>query len=349
MENKEATQYIENINIKGLWGRYDVDWQLHADVNILVGENGTGKSTILKGIMELLWLSDEDLKDSSVFKNYKPVFDSLEITDVYISDVRLDVKQKHVYKLENNPEVHITVNYINPKTQSVTKKFDKKPFAKTFFSGFAEEIARKNSYKSPYTEKLNINYIVTFDSPFYSKTDKELNRKPYIKSTLDDELDVLIDKYVEYQLNQNKKLRFNGNTYESVFANQKYFIETINRLFINTEKKIDEEENRLSFLTIDNRKITPFELSSGEKQLLIIFLTVLCQDKLPTILLLDEPEISLHITWQYELINIIRQLNPNCQLIIATHSTSIFTKGWMNKLFFMDGVEGIRHKIAQHV
>ena len=42
MENKEAAKYIERIEIKGLWGRYDVDWELKSDVNILVGENGTG-------------------------------------------------------------------------------------------------------------------------------------------------------------------------------------------------------------------------------------------------------------------------------------------------------------------
>ncbi|MCC6460999.1 MAG: hypothetical protein IT260_11045 [Saprospiraceae bacterium] len=42
MENELAGQYLE------LWGRDDVDWRLHPDVNILVGENGTGKSTILQ-------------------------------------------------------------------------------------------------------------------------------------------------------------------------------------------------------------------------------------------------------------------------------------------------------------
>ena len=46
MDNNENKSYIERIEINGLWGRFDVDWTLHQDVNILVGENGTGKSTI---------------------------------------------------------------------------------------------------------------------------------------------------------------------------------------------------------------------------------------------------------------------------------------------------------------
>ena len=290
MENKEAAKYIERIKIKGLWGRYDVDWELKSDVNILVGENGTGKSTILE-IVKLLIME-------------------------HCADIRK--KCESMYLVLNNNES------VGPNDHGIA------------------------SLKSPFLT-LNTFFIKTFDAPFFIKTEKESSRKPYIKSPLDDDLDAVMDVYVDYQLNQNKKLRANGKTYETVFAKQKYLIETLNRLFLPSEKRVDEDENRLSFLIMDNQKITSFELSSGEKQLLIILLTVLCQDEKPSVLLMDEPELSLHITWQYELIKIIRQLNPNCQVIIATHSTSIFTKGWMDKLFFMDGVEGIRHKIAQLV
>ena len=65
MENKESKSYIERIEIKELWHRFDVDWTLHPDVNILVGENGTGKSTILTLVTEILGqqvdINDEDL------------------------------------------------------------------------------------------------------------------------------------------------------------------------------------------------------------------------------------------------------------------------------------------------
>ena len=55
-----------------------------------------------------------------------------------------------------------------------------------------------------------------------------------------------------------------------------------------------------------------------------------------SILLLDEPENSLHIEWQHQLIDVIRKLNPNSQLIISTHSPSIFGDGWGDKLFFLE-------------
>ena len=73
-------------------------------------------------------------------------------------------------------------------------------------------------------------------------------------------------------------------------------------------------------------------LSSGEKQLLIILMTVLLQDGDFTVLLMDEPEVSLHIEWQQELIETIRRLNPNVQIILTTHSPAIIMNGWMDKV-----------------
>jgi predicted ATP-dependent endonuclease of OLD family len=51
---------------------------------------------------------------------------------------------------------------------------------------------------------------------------------------------------------------------------------------------------------------------------------------------MDEPEISLHISWQYELLNWILELNPNVQLILTTHSPSIFSDGWGDKAIYME-------------
>lgn len=46
MDNITATG-IKSIEIKSLWGRKHILWNLRPDVNILSGVNGTGKSTIL--------------------------------------------------------------------------------------------------------------------------------------------------------------------------------------------------------------------------------------------------------------------------------------------------------------
>lgn len=114
----------------------------------------------------------------------------------------------------------------------------------------------------------------------------------------------------------------------------------INNFFEETQKQIefDLEDNKLVFRTKDGTVITLDKLSSGEKQLLLILLNVFLMDEKPHILLLDEPELSLHIEWQRNLIQALRKLNPNCQLIITTHSPSIFAAGWQNKIVYMDDI-----------
>lgn len=68
------------------------------------------------------------------------------------------------------------------------------------------------------------------------------------------------------------------------------------------------------------------KLSSGEKQLLILLIEALLQRQQPYIFLADEPELSLHISWQRRIISAITKLNPNAQVIVATHSPEIAGK-----------------------
>ena len=68
------------------------------------------------------------------------------------------------------------------------------------------------------------------------------------------------------------------------------------------------------------------KLSSGEKQLLILFIEALLQRQRPYIFLADEPELSLHIAWQRRILTAVRSLNPNAQIVVATHSPEIAGK-----------------------
>ncbi|MDI5832294.1 AAA family ATPase [Shewanella xiamenensis] len=80
-----------------------------------------------------------------------------------------------------------------------------------------------------------------------------------------------------------------------------------------------------SELTVHNKycQINVESLSSGEKQLLILFIETLLQRNQRYIFLTDEPEISLHISWQRKIIPAIRKLNPKAQVIVATHSPEV--------------------------
>ena len=76
----------------------------------------------------------------------------------------------------------------------------------------------------------------------------------------------------------------------------------------------------------------PFQLSSGEKQMLARLLTVLVQDNQPYVFFMDEPEVSLHVDWQQQLIDLVLELNPNVQIILTTHSPAVIMNGWMDKV-----------------
>ena len=110
------------------------------------------------------------------------------------------------------------------------------------------------------------------------------------------------------------------------------FFSTIDNFFAKTKKRIEFTEDKNIVFLNDDRQLKTNQLSSGEKQLLVILFQVYLQEEQPFMLLLDEPEISLHLNWQFKLIETIQELNPNCQLIIATHSPAIFGEDWGDKV-----------------
>ena len=53
---------------------------------------------------------------------------------------------------------------------------------------------------------------------------------------------------------------------------------------------------------------------------------------------MDEPEISLHPDWQEKLITIIREINKNTQIILATHSPALVLEHWFGQIIDIDEI-----------
>jgi predicted ATPase len=105
---------------------------------------------------------------------------------------------------------------------------------------------------------------------------------------------------------------------------QKFF-DTLRSFMTNKKFQYDNKIGAL-FFSLDGvaKDIFPWNsLSSGEKQLLIQFMEVVLQEGKSLIFIADEPELSLHVTWQEKLLKALRDLNENAQLIVATHSPDI--------------------------
>ena len=156
---------------------------------------------------------------------------------------------------------------------------------------------------------------------------------------LDWQLFQLQRRYLDYQVNIGNRIisvlqqgGYDGAAEaQRISEPKKKFQDMIDRLFADTGKKIVRTENEIRFTQI-GETLLPYQLSSGEKQILAILLTVLVEDNKPYVLFMDEPEVSLHVDWQQQLIDLILELNPNVQIILTTHSPAVIMNGWMDRV-----------------
>lgn len=98
------------------------------------------------------------------------------------------------------------------------------------------------------------------------------------------------------------------------------FLLTISALF-SRGKSLVLTNNELRVMLADGRNLSIAGLSSGEKHLIKILLSTMTAG--PNSVLIDEPELSMHIDWQRVFVKTILSLNPDSQLILASHSPEV--------------------------
>lgn len=186
-------------------------------------------------------------------------------------------------------------------------------------------------------DSVRFDVVRSFDQPLLrgELIDKMVDIQ--LNSELDFVLYQLQRRFLDYQVNMSNRIvqLFTSGAPDAqqqaqlIAAEKSHFHDLVDDLFHDTAKRIDRDSNELAFWQKDER-LSPYKLSSGEKQMLIILLTALVQNHEPYVMLMDEPEISLHIDWQKRLISLIRDLNPNAQIILTTHSPAVIMDGWMD-------------------
>ena len=182
---------------------------------------------------------------------------------------------------------------------------------------------------------IRYDVIRSFDRPMVSSD--SLSQIENLNTELDWQLFLLQRKYLDYQVNVGNRIievlqsgaADAAQQAQSISDAKKMFQDIIDDLFKETGKQIIRSENEIRFSQL-GEVLRPYQLSSGEKQMLAILLTVLVEDRKPYVLFMDEPEVSLHFEWQKRLIELILKLNPNVQLIVATHSPAVIMNGWMD-------------------
>lgn len=96
--------------------------------------------------------------------------------------------------------------------------------------------------------------------------------------------------------------------------------------FLSDSKRFDFSDAGEFIFTNNSRPLHISKLSSGEKHLIAILGRVSFSASNMSTFIADEPELSLHLEWQREILPSIRRLSPNTQVIVATHSPAIISK-----------------------
>lgn len=106
------------------------------------------------------------------------------------------------------------------------------------------------------------------------------------------------------------------------------FIEIINSFLKDTGKKVYiDQVGHLIVKRPNGKDVSIDALSSGERQIVILFANVMfnkyTSESRENILIIDEPELSLHIKWQEKFIDTLLIASEKTQFILATHSPDI--------------------------
>jgi len=129
-----------------------------------------------------------------------------------------------------------------------------------------------------------------------------------------------------YLKDTEKKLSFFDNLLAKIELFTKILNEhrfTFKQIFVNREKGF-------YFKNSNGKELSLIDLSSGEQHEVILLYELIFNSKPNTLVLIDEPELSLHISWQKEFLkDIIKIIElQNVQVIIATHAPAIINDRW---------------------
>lgn len=270
------------------------------------------------------------------FHNNRFYFDDGTNLGVSNRDAAMERIEDLIYT--NYSKISTNINKINDNFRNnilksqieIKKEFDYKNFiAEASYNNSSHLQETKQAYIKILKELNLINkteeekYNNFFDSfikdfeEYKEQTDKAIN----------------IDLLLQFQeINKMKKTINIAEIMENQKANVRkpleIFLNTMNSFIKNND---DEKELRINndghvyFKTKYNNKISIHHLSSGEKQLITFFANLIfnVDSKRSGIFVVDEPELSLHLSWQKIFIDKILEVDKDIQLIFATHAPEI--------------------------
>src|SRR5271157_194242 len=156
----------------------------------------------------------------------------------------------------------------------------------------------------------------------------DLGDDPKIPESIEDEsrLKFLNGVLAEYVKDTQEKLA----VFDDLANKIDLLKRVINIRFAPHKKMIISKEKGFVFLTSTGNELAPEDLSSGEQHELVLLYELLFRVPQGSLVLIDEPELSLHIAWQQKFLEDLLDITNIAKLdvLIATHSPDIIHDHW---------------------
>jgi ABC-type cobalamin/Fe3+-siderophores transport system ATPase subunit len=343
--------YLREENIKEIQLRYWDSEKPTTPIHILVGKKVdwsdnikdlTIQTSVLFGVDRGFIQKNNNIDETSDWDTIGKKFNSLEEYEYYLALARYRHHQKKSnpkgigYRVETDDDKyeakHIEVNSIsiNEIEKSIIRQFriGQRITSEKVKNAFFNTISNAVDIE---TENRNYNLPKDFDQRIAAKKEILISLIEQLdKSSLQLKLSNFLKKNAKMQdskifraLLVNILEKVEEDNIELKAINQ--LIEIFNNHLYRNKKLVVTEEN--AFIELDeNSKHSLEKLSSGERHLLTFLTLFLIIGRTRSFFIIDEPEISLNMKWQRELMPLLSELCPQAQIIVATHSPSIAHK-----------------------
>ena len=297
---------IKNLHIKESKGLRDISINFEKndellDLLVLAGSNGSGKTRVLESILK--YFQDYlDYKQNNIEAGI--FFEEKEKKCISnVQDFFYGLKNFSYYEV-NNPlyEMH---NEIKNKLD-ILPKIIYVPTEINFQKMNAASTTLIQEYK--FINIVDTNLIKDIPSYIATKIISEMLK------------------------NKNEKV---GDIQKKVFDEINEIFETLG-IEVKIEDISQDGRNIPIFTNSSGDKFDINELSSGEKQLFLRTLAIKMLNPENSIILIDEPELSLHPKWQQKIVDVYRKIGKNNQIIIATHSPHILGSVRKENIMLLD-------------
>lgn len=293
-------------------------------------------------------------KDERVQLNFEDVFGTIDANELILSERHFSADKRETIKKLNIvrklAKVHLieTQRLINFKQQTPDSKGNKiTQVVMTYSENLAKAIREKLAESASRSQALDRTFpmrLLSLRETNNLSTDKILERLSMLEqkllnltaaglldqdndvlnqpTTIDDETRKVLSVYID---DAEKKLEIFDQLAEKIEIMKRI----INERFLYKNLSINKDTGFV-FTTTTGEVISPEDLSSGEQHELVLLYELLFNVEENSFILIDEPELSLHIAWQKQFITDIQEIASirNFNVLIATHSPQIIHNRW---------------------